>query len=131
MKKAVCVFLFAVSFFHNSEAQEIIEIEGYWSWAFSPHLGMTEGGKTYFHVYRKDGTWQGTTYGYKEGKKKALNHLQIESVRREDGAFVFVLPWANHYFKGTLSSDGRKLVGFIKHHSQKDNLILTRVEKPF
>jgi len=131
MKRIVCLFAIFFCFLSVSPAQDIADVEGYWSWAFSPHLGMTEGGKTFFYVFRKDGQWQGLSYGYKDGKKRALNHLRIKSVRIEDGAFVLVLPWANHYYKGTLSSDGKRLEGFLRHHSQKDDLMLTKVPNPF
>ncbi len=133
MKKIIIFFLLAASTSCMLQGQTLYneKIIGYWSWAYSPHIGMTEGEKIIFHVFEKDGKLTGESFSLKNGKRKELSHLAIQEVKQENGEFVLVLPWANHYYKGTLSADGNTLNGFVKHHSEKDDLKLTRVDHDF
>jgi len=130
MKRNIFLFILFL-FFLTVDAKFNNPITGYWQWSYNPNLGMTKESQTFFHVFEKGGKLVGEAFSIRDGKKVPLNHLKIQTVKREKDSYVLVLPWANHYYKGTISEDGSTISGFLRHHSQKDDLKLTRVENIF
>lgn len=99
-------------------------VVGDWQWVYRPGLQILQPDSVIQYRIRRNAEGQLVGGGF-DGERR-VPHLDIIRVEIDGERVRFVHPAANHYYEGEMSDDRQRIVGFERHHGQRDNMDLKR-----